>query len=423
VAGRFLRIVRADALCDDPNREDTRGPIMSDDYQSGAGPSDSFTETTHQSWLSRIGQSIMGVLIGFALVVGSAALLFWNEGRAVQTARSLGEGERQVVEADQAKVDPANQDKLIHVSGNLATKVPLADPEFGISTPAARLVRTVETYQWKQETHTETHKNLGGSEDKVTTYTYVQTWSEPHIESSRFHEPNGHVNPPQRYRRLEVVARDATLGAFRPGEAALRRLAAADEYAVDPAVVTALRDRLGNATVVDGKIFVGADPAKPRIGDLRVTFHIAPVGPVSLIGQQTGVAVTEFQTKAGDRLLMARQGSITANDMFKIAEAENRVLTWVLRAVGAVLMFVGWALVGGPLSVLGSVVPLIGDVIGFGTGAVAFLMTAIVVPVVIAIAWLWYRPLVSIVVLAIGFAIVYAIRTRTGRRAVPAPAT
>jgi hypothetical protein len=396
---------------------------MSDDYQSGAGPSDSFTETTHQSWLSRIGRSIMGVLIGFALVVGSAAVLFWNEGRAVQTARSLGEGERQVVEADQAKVDPGNEGKLIHVSGNLATKVPLADPEFGISTPAARLVRTVETYQWKQETHTETHKNLGGSEDKVTTYTYVQTWSEPHIESSGFHEKNGHVNPPLRYRHLDVVARDATLGAFRPGEAALRRLAAADEYAVDPAVVTALRDRLGNATVVDGKIFVGADPAKPRIGDLRVTFHIAPVGPVSLIGQQTGVAVTEFQTKAGDRLLMARQGSITANDMFKIAEAENRVLTWVLRAVGAVLMLVGWALVGGPLSVLGSVVPLIGDVIGFGTGAVAFLMTAIVVPVVIAIAWLWYRPLVSIVVLAIGFAIVYAIRTRTGRRAVPAPAT
>jgi len=342
---------------------------------------------------------------------------------ALCTARSLGEGERQVVEADQAKVDPANQGKLIHVSGNLATKVPLADPEFGISTPAARLVRTVETYQWKQETHTETHKNFGGSEDKITTYTYVQTWSEPHIESSRFHEPNGHVNPPLRYRHLDVVARDATLGAFRLGEAALRRLAAADEYAVDPAVVTALRDRLGNATVVDGKIFVGADPAKPRIGDLRVAFQVAPVGPVSLIGQQTDAALTEFQTKAGDRLLMARQGSITANDMFKIAEAENRVLTWVLRAVGAVLMLVGWALVGGPLSVLGSVVPLIGDVIGFGTGAVAFLMTAIVVPVVIAIAWLWYRPLVSIVVLAIGFAIVYAIRTRTGRRAVPVPAT
>ena len=29
---------------------------------------------------------------------------------------------------------------------------------------------------------TETKKNLGGSEDKVTTYTYTQVWSEPRID-------------------------------------------------------------------------------------------------------------------------------------------------------------------------------------------------------------------------------------------------
>jgi hypothetical protein len=34
---------------------------------------------------------------------------------------------------------------------------------------------------------------------------------------------------------------------------------------------------------------------------------------------------------------------------------------------------------------------------------------------VIAIAWFWYRPLVSIAVLAIGLAIVVAIRMRTAR--------
>lgn len=393
---------------------------MSDDYQSAAP--DSITETTHQSWLSRLGQSVAGVLIGLALIVGSAALLFWNEGRAVQTARSLSEGERLVIDGDQAKVDPANEGKLVHVTGDLATKVPLANSEFGISTPAARLVRTVETYQWKEESRTETHKNLGGSEDKITTYTYIQTWSEPRIDSARFHEPNGHGNPQLRYRHLDVVAGDATLGAFKPGQAVLRRLAADDDYAVDPATATVLRDRLGSAIVTDGRIYVGADPARPRIGDLRVAYHIARIGPTSLIGRQSGADFTEFQTKAGDRLLMAKEGSVSANDMFKAAEADNRMLTWILRAVGIVLMYIGWALVGGPVSVLGSVVPLIGDVLGAGVGLLAFLMTAIVVPVVIAIAWLWYRPLVSIVVLAIGFAIVYAVRMRAARRAVPAHA-
>jgi len=54
--------------------------------------SDSYTETTQKSWASRIGESIKGVLIGLVLIVGSVIGLFWNEGRAVQTAKSLAEG-------------------------------------------------------------------------------------------------------------------------------------------------------------------------------------------------------------------------------------------------------------------------------------------------------------------------------------------
>jgi len=388
---------------------------MSDsgDYQS---PIDSITETTHQSWLSRLGQSVMGVLIGFGLIVGASILIFWNEGRAVQTARSLTEGEGLVIDADQAKVDPANEGKLVHISGELATKLPLTDPEFGISTAAARLVRTVEVYQWKEDSRTETRKNLGGSEDKVTTYTYTQVWSEPRIDSGRFHEPGGHENPQLRYRRLEVAARDATLGAFRPGEAVLRRLAADEEYRIDPATAGTLRDRFGQATVADGRIYVGLDPARPRLGDTRVSYRIAGVGPVSLIGRQSGADFNEFPTKAGDRLLMASAGTVSANDMFKAAEAENRLLTWILRGVGSVLVLIGFALIGGPLSVVGSIVPFIGDVLAAGVGLVALLMTAIVVPVVIAIAWFWYRPLVSIAVLAVGFGIVTLLKMGAGRR-------
>jgi len=395
---------------------------MSDDYQSDPASVERITETTHQSWLSRIGQSIAGMLIGLVLLVATAMVLFWNEGRAVQTARSLTEGERAVVDADPGKVDPANEGKLVHVSGDLATAAPLADPDFGVSTRAARLVRTVETYQWKQETQTETRKNLGGSEDKVTTYTYVRTWSEPRIDSSAFHEPNGHANPPLKYRHFETTARDAALGAFRPGEAVLRRLAANEEYRVDPAVATAQRDRPGPVSVADGRIFVGADPARPQIGDLRVTYRIAPTGPTSLIGRQGGADFAEYQTKAGDRLLMASTGQVSANDMFKQAESENRILTWILRAAGAAGMFFGFVLIGRPLAVVGSVVPLIGEVIGAGFGFAAFLMTAIIAPVIIAIAWMWYRPLVSLAVLAIGAALAYLIKMGAGRRAGPTSA-
>ena len=276
----------------------------------------------------------------------------------------------------------------------------------------------VEVYQWKEESRTETKKNLGGSEDKVTTYTYTLVWSEPRIDSGRFHDPGGHENPQLRYRRFEVAARDATLGAFRPGEAALRRLAANEEYRVDPAAAATLRDRFGFATVADGRIFVGAEPDRPRLGDLRVSYRVARVGPVSLIGRQSGADFTEFPTTAGDRLLMASAGMVSANDMFKAAEAENRMLTWILRGVGAVLMFIGFALIGRPLSVVGSIVPFIGDVLAAGVGLMALLMTAIVLPVTIAIAWFWYRPLISIAALAVGTGIVVLLKMRAGGRAI-----
>jgi hypothetical protein len=53
------------------------------------------------------------------------------------------------------------------------------------------------------------------------------------------------------------------------------------------------------------------------------------------------------------------------------------------------------------------------------------LVTAVVAPIIIAIAWFWYRPLVSAGVLVVGFAVAYGIRTLAARRharAAPAPA-
>jgi hypothetical protein len=400
---------------------------MSDtDNSPSGGITDSFTETTSTSWFSRIGQSIAGVLFGLVLIIGSAVLLFWNEGRAVQTARSLAEGQGLVVDVDAARVDSGNDGKLVHVSGELKTTAPLSDPDLGVSATAARLVRSVEMYQWKEESHTETHKNIGGSEERTTTYTYVQTWSDNRVDSGKFKRPDGHANPQMRYRRFEVAARDATLGAFRPGEAVLAHLAAGREFRVDPATLDAVRQHAGaSAQVADGRIYVGADPAQPRIGDLRITYHIAAVGPVSMIGRQAGTGFGEYQTKAGDRLLMVNAGTLSAGDMFKAAEEENRILTWILRLVGVVAMFVGWMLMMRPLVVLADVIPFLGSVMGAGTGLVALLATAVVAPIVIAIAWLWYRPLVSVGVLVVGGAAVYGIRMLAARRharTAPAPA-
>ena len=104
----------------------------SNDYSSN----DSFSETTSQGWLSRLGGAIKGILIGLVMVVAAFPLLFWNEGRAVRTAKSLDEGRGIVLTTVSDKVDPAKEAKLVHTTGRAKTADTVADPALGISVNA-----------------------------------------------------------------------------------------------------------------------------------------------------------------------------------------------------------------------------------------------------------------------------------------------
>jgi hypothetical protein len=380
--------------------------------------SDSFTETTTKSWGSRLGNSIKGVLFGLVLIVGSCIFLFWNEGRAVQTQRSLTEGASLVVSVDPARVDPANDGKLVHLSGDLKPGAPLTDPDFTVTATALRLVRTVEMYQWKEETKTETRKNVGGSEETITTYEYVRTWSDSRIDSSRFKRQEGHINPQMQYRGASYPSRDATLGAFRPGTNVIDRLPASENVSLDPSLAAKLAGRVkGPVHVADWRIYVGESPSQPRIGDLRISFQLAPAGPTSIIGRQAGTGFGEYQTQAGDPLLMVRPGTLSAADMFAAAQRENRILTWILRFAGVLAMFIGFMMVLAPLVVVADVVPFIGNILSAGSAIVSLVLTAIVAPVVIAVAWFWYRPLVSAAVLAVGLVLAYGFKRWASQRA------
>jgi hypothetical protein len=389
-------------------------------------PQDTFTETSTRGWGSRIAGSIKGVLVGLVLIVASIVGLFWNEGRAVQTARSLTEGAGLVVAVPADRVDTAHEGRLVHVTGDATAVAPLVDPDFGVTARALRLQRKVEMYQWKEESRTETRKNFGGSEETVTTYSYTRVWAEGRIDSGRFRRPEGHTNPALRYQSRDTVAADATLGAFRPGEAVLRRLSADRPLPVDRALAPSIRKSAGqSATVTGDAILIGADPDNPRVGDLRITYRTAEPGPVSVVARQTGSAFSAYQTKAGDAVMLVRAGTASAEEMFSAAQTENTIMTWILRAVLAFMMFAGFGLLLKPFVVLADVVPFLGNVLQAGAGLIAGILTLTVAPLVIAIAWLWYRPLVSLTVIVVGggLTLVLVRMARRRRQAKSAPAT
>jgi hypothetical protein len=173
-------------------------------------------------------------------------------------------------------------------------------------------------------------------------------------------------------------------------------------------------------------IHVGADPERPRIGDLRITFLAASPAAASVVGAQAGDGFAPFATRAGDRLLLLAPGQVTAAEMFRDAETSNTILTWILRAVGALLMLIGFCLLGSPLSVVASVIPFLGSLVGAGAFLVGLVLTLVAAPSVIAVAWFFYRPLVAAGVLAFGLAAAFGVSRLAGSRKavrrVPAPA-
>jgi hypothetical protein len=385
-------------------------------------PVDTYTEVTRRSWGEKIAGSLIGLVLGPLLVIGACVALFWNEGRAVQTARSLTEGAAIVVEVPASPVSLAHQGLLVHVTGELKSATRLTDPDFPVTADAVRLIRDVAMYQWKEESKSETRKTAGGGEETVTTYTYRREWSGRPIDSSKFKQPGLHENPRMSITDRDLLSRDATLGAFRLGESAIRRFNTDARFEVDPSVADVVRKKMNRPVDVQiGQIYLSDNPGSPRIGDYRIGYRMVPAGPASIVARQTDTELTGYPSKAGDVILLAQTGTHSAADMFKAAQDANKLLTWILRAVFTMLVFIGFVFSTRILVAIADVLPFVGNLMQATTFAVALVFTAILAPLVIAVAWLFYRPMISLAIVAGGAALAFAASRLVAARRRQAP--
>ncbi len=125
---------------------------------------DSITEVTTDSWFRRIGNALKGIIFGLILFIVAFPLLVWNEGRAIDRIKALKEGADSVIHIESSTIDPANNEKPVHLTGDVKTDDVLEDPEFNIEVNAIRLKREVQIYQWEEDVTTEKEKQLGGGE-------------------------------------------------------------------------------------------------------------------------------------------------------------------------------------------------------------------------------------------------------------------
>ena len=367
------------------------------------------TETTTISWGSRLGGSIRGVVGGLALFVIGFPVLFWNEGNSVKTAKALDEGEGACIALESAdKIDPDMEGKLVHLSGKADTQDVLTDAEFGVSATAIALDRKVEMYQWIEDAQTKEKKNLGGSVTKTTTYTYRQDWVSHAIDSSGFKEP-GHDNPGAiEFQEREQLASNVRLGAFRLSERQISRSGGARDFvfpenftcAVERVQIQGSTIYVPNAATRSNALNNRQVAAQPRVGDMRVKFRVTYPHEISIVSKQHGDTFVGYTAKTGKKVDLLGEGVKDAAEMFEAARTGNAVFTWLIRLGGFLLMFFGLSMVFKPLSVLADVLPILGDIVGIGTGLVAGVIALACSLVTIAVAWLFYRPVIGVILLA-----------------------
>ncbi|MEI6559381.1 MAG: TMEM43 family protein [Rhodospirillaceae bacterium] len=376
--------------------DDDQNSFLSD--QSDSGGVDSFVEETSTGWLSRIGRSLVGVLVGLVGIVVAIGVLYWNEGRAVEAATALQEGAGTVISTPARPLDAAKEGRLVHVVGSAEAVMPARDPVLGVGAPGLlRLRRAVETFQWKEETRTQTTTELGGSERTRTIYEYSKVWSETPISSDGFRIVAGHVNPKPSLRTLDVTAPDARLGDFRLAPALITQL---DDFQPLPAETVDLSSR--GFRPVDSGFYRGNDPANPRIGDMRLHFEAVSGQPVTVVAGQISGELVPFNTSNGYEIALISPGTKPAAALFKAAQQDEALLTWILRAAGFIGMLICLSMLFQPLAVLVSVLPFLEPVVGAGVFMVSLVLAIPLTLLTIAVAWFAHRPLYGAILIIAG---------------------
>ncbi len=378
-------------------------------------------------WGRRLGESIKRVLVGILLFLVSFPVLFWNEGRAVREMKGLKEAAKAVTTVPSDALSSANEGKLIHTTGTASSEEDLVDPAFASvkAERAIRLARKAEIYQWKEKKEEKRERQTGGSERVTVTYRYEKLWTEAEISSSNFHRDS------EEYRRLQPInsgtlqhpsktwtAQKVKLGAFLLPGSLVDKL---KSERLDPPEFPTGMPEAERPKRDNGAYYFGADPSDPRIGDVRIGWEVVKAQPASVLGQQAKDTLVPYTTSQGTQVLRLDPGTVSAATMIESAKSESRMITWILRVVGFFLMFIGLTMVVGPFAVLMDVLPFLGDVVRIGTGLGAAILSICLSLSTISIAWLFYRPLIGIPMLAGGVGLLILAMVVGKKKKAPAP--
>lgn len=424
-----------------------------------------YQETKTTGYGTRVGNSLKAVLMGFVLIIGATILLWWNEGRAVKTADMLEEAQEACVEMPNPdKIDKSLDGELVCGTAMATTDEVLEDKEFGIKENAIKLVRKVEYYQWVEHSEEKKEDKLGGKEVTTTTYTYSQEWVSSPVKSSEFKDPAYQTRNYilAQVEDQDVTATNVSFGAYTLNESLIGSISSSEAIelnineqvllqinnsvgttytavrglpaptaantsvaapATQPAQVavtdttaavadsakTTIPDSIAQNNKVDleyvhqvgNVLYYGRSMNAPEVGDVRITFEKVVPAKVTVVSVVDDKTFKPFVAKNKKKFQTLRMGKKSIDEIFEEENENNNMWTWILRIVGTLLVIGGIKNLFSFVETLLKVVPFLSSIFAFGVGIISTIIGLVYSLIVIALAWIFYRPVLGIILLLI----------------------
>lgn len=342
--------------------------------------------------------------VGLVLLAVAFALLVWNENRTLHHMATTGEVRAHMKTVTASAVDPSNEGHLVFVSGQAQATMKLQDPKFCIGgLSALQFKREAEIFQWME---VKTTPEVPAGTVATPTYDHVKNWSSSHHDTEKFTvKAIKEKNPPSDIvGQWKVQADRVNVGAFELASSIVKDYlnqwkALTAAQAVLPAngtckdltgkgyvhrlsehslflgknvtnVTTTIVTPAKNATnTTTGKPIVPApkpnittvwslkrnnattfDLNQPALGDVRVNFFYVPYSDVSILAKQQGKGFAPFVTSKGDEIFFVRAGVWTAESILDDEDSSDAMTKWLLRVVGAAVIFGGLTTAAVPFS-------------------------------------------------------------------------
>ncbi|GEM_PF-638601 len=371
-----------------------------------------------KSFGSKILSSFVTAIIGLVVFLGSFVVLYINEGR-----EDLGKVASAASEVTQ-EGHSLDKGTLIGVKGSITASAYAGDTYLA-QGEYVYIARTVEMYAYIEEEHRESKDNLGGSTTTTTTYSYKKEWTLSPRQTSTFqgdaNELPGSI-PADYNQKIASMPEQA----HEQGEQLkMGRYTLMDNVEFSGSKQLKLTQDKINAEALEhyaltsSYLFLGDEgisPTSARLGDYRISYLVIDSSDIGiLLGAADGDSISAFITPKEHQLYRFFAGAGSLSEAVQILTQEHKTVTWILRLVGFLMMFLGLIAMTGPITKFLSVVPVFSKISGFIFGVIAFFVSLVLTTVIVVISMVLHNFFLALGVAAIliAVAVILIVRKRS----------